>query len=206
MSRAEFPEPIEKLLTCLKQLPGIGPRSAERMALWLYHEGPAFSEDLSEALQGVQQSVSPCRQCGFFTTEADCAICRDPLRASPGSLCIVEQAVDVLALERTGAFQGLYHVLGGRLSPLRHIGPDDLTIPQLEKRLETLSIKEVILALSNDVEGDATSNYLADLLQSHSVVVSRLAQGLPAGGGLDHADELTLFRALNGRTRLTDTP
>ncbi len=204
MSRADFPEPIKELILCLKQLPGVGPRSAERVALWIYREGTGFSELLADTLHQVQTKVSTCPICGFFSQENGCALCNDTLREASETLCVVEQAVDVLALEKTGAFQGRYHVLGGKLSPLRHIGPEDLALPQLEHRLVDQGITEVILALSNDVEGEATSNYITDMLRDTDVMITRLAQGLPAGGGLDHADELTLLRALSGRTQLKE--
>lgn len=201
MSRADLPDPIKELVLCLKQLPGVGPRSAERVALWLFKEGPAFSESFADSLARVQAEVGSCPQCGFFATENGCGVCQDDARED-AVLCVVEQAVDVLSLEKTGAFRGRYQVLGGRLSPLQHMGPEDLPLEHLQQRVRTLGVKEVILALSNDVEGEATANYLADLLESDVVTVTRLAQGLPAGGGLDHADELTLFRALSGRTRV----
>lgn len=201
MNRAELPPPIRELVLCLKQLPGVGPRSAERVALWLYREGANFSDALADTLCRVQREVSTCPICGFFATPEGCPLCLDDTREDH-LLCVVEQAVDVISLDRTGAYRGRYHVLGGRLSPLHHVGPDDLTLEPLETRLSTGAVREIILALSNDVEGEATANYLSDRLASPQRVLSRLAQGLPAGGGLDHADELTLSRALSGRTQL----
>ena len=201
MKRADFPEPIQELVLCLKQLPGVGPRSAERMALWLHKAGNDFSETLAKSLTRVQSDVGNCQTCGFFATTLGCEICQEEERETT-VLCLVEQAVDVLALERTGAFRGQYQVLGGKLSPLQHIGPSDLPLDHLLARLREGPFEEVILALSNDVEGEATANYIAEMLEPESVSVTRLAQGLPAGGGLDHADELTLFRALSGRTQM----
>jgi recombination protein RecR len=201
VSRAEFPEPIKDLVLCLKQLPGVGPRSAERVALWLHREGPVFSEALAESLTKVQSQVSNCGVCGFFATPDGCQVCQDAMR-EPDTLCIVEHAVDVLALEKTGAFRGQYQVLGGRLSPLQHVGPDDLPLDHLQSRLRDGAFREVILALSNDVEGEATANYLVEMFEGMNLSVTRLAQGLPAGGGLGHADELTLLRALSGRTKV----
>ena len=145
--------------------------------------------------------VRPCSLCGFFTENDPCPLCTDPNR-DPSLLCIVEQATDILPLERSGAFQGRYHALGGRISPLDHIGPEHLRIPALLQRLKEHPPTEVILALGGDVEGEATSHYIAHLLQEHTLKVSRLAQGLPAGSGLEYADELTLSRALTGRTRV----
>ena len=143
----------------------------------------------------------PCPQCGFFTTEPLCAICADEAR-EPELICVVEEATDILPLERTGAFRGRYHALGGRISPLDHVGPEDLRIDALVERVRNEHPTEVILALGSDVEGEATANYLAGLLRKFPVQLTRIAQGLPAGGGLDHADELTLSRALSGRVRL----
>ncbi len=201
MSRVDYPEPIKELILNLKRLPGIGPRSAERIALWMHGEPAIFSENFASAITEAKAKVAHCHRCGFFTSEQGCGICQDSTRQTD-LLCVVEQAVDVLALDKTGAFRGQFQVLGGKLSPLQHIGPEDLNIVPLLERLKTEPVTEVILALSNDVEGEATSNYLADRLSGTDIKISRLAQGLPAGGGLDHADELTLFRALSGRTPL----
>ncbi len=201
MSRIDYPEPIKDLILHLKRLPGVGPRSAERVALWLHGEPTAFSESLATALIQAKERVGTCRRCGFYATPEGCAVCEDSLRQTD-VVCVVESPTDVLALERTGAYKGQYHVLGGKLSPLHQIGPEDLTIEGLRERLDQESFQEIILALANDVEGEATANYLADLLRSNNLPITRLAQGLPAGGGLGHADELTLFRALSGRTRV----
>ena len=201
MKTADYPEPFKALVRELRRLPGVGPRSAERMALWLLEDAerpPA----LAEALGAARESLRHCADCGFFSVEDRCVICvedgREPL------LCVVERATDILPIERSGAYRGLYHALGGRLSPLEHVGPEDLRLAELTARLERGAFTEVILALSTDVEGEATANYLADLLAPRGVRVSRLAQGMPAGGGLEHADELTLARALAGRRRAGD--
>jgi recombination protein RecR len=156
--------------------------------------------DLARAVTAMTQEIRFCRRCGFFAVEEFCEICRDPQR-DPALLCVVEQATDVLPLERSGAFSGLYHTLGGRISPLDHVGPEDLRIDSLLERVRTEKPREVILALGADVEGEATSHYLADALRGLEVTISRLAQGLPVGGGLEYADELTLNRALTARTR-----
>jgi recombination protein RecR len=183
----------------LKRLPGVGPRSAERMAIWLLQHPKADPLALAAALQTAKEEVVPCPVCGFFATREACGICDDPKR-DPSLLCVVEQATDVLPLERSGAFRGRYHCLGGKLSPLDRVSPEDLRIPQLVQRIETSETElEVILALGADVEGEATSNYLAEILRGKNCRITRIAQGLPAGGGLDHADELTLMRALEGR-------
>lgn len=197
--RADYPESVKALVGELKRLPGVGPRSAERMAIWLLQHPKADPLSLATALQTAKEEVVPCPVCGFFATRETCGICDDPKR-DPSLLCVVEQATDVLPLERSGAFRGRYHCLGGKLSPLDRVSPEDLRIPQLVERIDTAETElEVILALGADVEGEATSNYLAEILRGKNCRITRIAQGLPAGGGLDHADELTLMRALEGR-------
>ena len=196
MKSADYPEAFRKLVGELRRLPGVGPRSAERMALWLL-EDPGRPTLLAEALGGARDGVKRCRECGFFSETELCGVCDDAGREP--ILCVVERATDILPIERSGAFRGHYHVLGGRLAPLEHIGPEDLRLGELTARLAVRGYREVILALSTDVEGEATSNYLAELLAPRGVPVTRLAQGMPAGGGLDNADELTLSRALHGR-------
>jgi recombination protein RecR len=196
VKNADYPEPFCILVRELRRLPGVGPRSAERMALWLLEESgrPTL---LAEALGGARDGVTRCTACGFFSESEMCGVCSDTGREP--ILCVVERATDVLPIERTGAFRGHYHVLGGRLAPLEHVGPEDLRLRELTVRLENGPYCEVILALSTDVEGEATANYLAQLLAPRGVSVTRLAQGMPAGGGLENADELTLSRALSGR-------
>jgi recombination protein RecR len=207
MKRAEYPPALRSLISELKRLPGIGSRSAERIALWMVQSPDAHPNSLSRALLALQESIHPCSICGFFTESDPCPLCSDPSR-DPKVLCIVEQPTDILPLDRSGAFHGHYHALGGKLSPLDHVGPESLRIPQLLQRLEQSPPNEVILALGADVEGEATAHYLADLLRSnppnpaHPFTLTRLAQGLPAGSGLEYADELTLQRALAGRTHL----
>ncbi|MFD0894362.1 recombination protein RecR [Luteolibacter ambystomatis] len=198
MARAEYPEAVGALVGELKRLPGVGPRSAERIAIWLLQHPRAEPLALAEALHAAKETVISCEVCGFFATRESCGICDDPKRDA-AVLCVVEQATDVLPLERSGAFKGRYHCLGGKLSPLDRVSPEDLRIPALISRIDAARDIEVILALGADVEGEATSNYLADLLRGKDCRITRIAQGLPAGGGLDHADELTLMRALEGR-------
>jgi recombination protein RecR len=201
MKRAEYPAPLRTLIGELKRLPGIGSRSAERIALWMVQSPDAHPQTLSQAIDFLHQSVHPCPICGFFTEIDPCPMCLDEAR-DPRLLCVVEQPTDILPLERSGAFSGYYHALGGRISPLDHVGPDALRIPQLLDRIRKSPPTEVILALGVDVEGEATAHYLADLLRPFPVTISRLAQGLPAGSGLEYADELTLNRALSGRTQM----
>lgn len=200
MAQVDYPEPVKALITHLKQLPGIGPKSAERIAVWLLQQGNEATGPFSEALGRAGNLVVECGTCGFFSTlEQGCAVC-DSHQRDLSLLCIVEQPTDILPLERSGAFRGHYHSLRGRISPLDNIGPEDLRIRELILRLEEGAFAEVILALSSDVEGEATSNYLIEVLAVFPKLhVSRLAQGLPAGGGLNSADELTLLRALQGR-------
>ena len=199
MKRADFPQPVIALVGELKRLPGIGPRSAERIAVWLLQNTKANPVTLAESLLAAKEAVLPCPICGFFATTAGCDVCDDPAR-DDSLLCVVEQATDILPLERSGSFRGRYHCLGGKLSPLDRVSPEDLRIPPLIRRIEAAPREiEVILALGSDVEGEATANYLAELLRGRNCKLTRIAQGLPAGGGLEHADELTLLRAMQGR-------
>ena len=199
MKRADFPQPVIALVGELKRLPGIGPRSAERIAVWLLQNTKANPVTLAESLLTAKEAVLPCPICGFFATTAGCDVCDDPAR-DDSLLCVVEQATDILPLERSGSFRGRYHCLGGKLSPLDRVSPEDLRIPPLIRRIEAAPREiEVILALGSDVEGEATANYLAELLRGRNCKLTRIAQGLPAGGGLEHADELTLLRAMQGR-------
>jgi len=194
----DYPAPFLQLTKELRRLPGIGPRSAERIALWILSNKDSRPTQLAAALVSAAESIHPCQQCGFFATGDLCEICLQPSR-SGREICVVEQATDILPLEKTGTFNGLYHSLGGRLAPLDHVGPDQLRITSLTKRVEQESPTEIILALSADVEGEATTNYLIEILAPTGIPVTRIAHGLPAGGGLEHADQITLQRALSGR-------
>ena len=194
----DYPAPFLQLSRELRRLPGIGPRSAERIALWILSNKDARPAQLAGALTAAGSSVHPGKHCGFFATEDLCEICLQPARAGR-EICVVEQATDILPIEKTGSFRGLYHALGGRLAPLDHIGPDQLRIEPLLQRASTEKPTEIILALSADVEGEATTNYLVELLEPLGIPLTRIAHGLPAGGGLEHADQITLQRALSGR-------
>ncbi len=200
MAQVDYPEPVRLLISQLKRLPGIGPKSAERIAVWLLQQGRESTDPLSRVVAVAGETVLECSVCGFFSTaETGCAICESEMR-DHAALCIVEQPTDILPLERSGAFRGHYHSLRGKISPLDNVGPEDLRIGELTNRLRAGEFKEVIIALSADVEGEATGNYLAEILREFpDVRVTRLAQGIPAGGGLENADELTLMRALEGR-------
>ncbi len=197
-----LPESLLTLITALNQLPGIGPRSAERIALYLAQSEPAAVKQLAEALLRARERIKFCSICGSLTEKAVCDICDDP-RRDASVLCVVEQAVDILSLEKSGTFRGRYHVLGGKISPLDGVEPDDLRIAELEKRLLDTPVKEIILALGTDVEGDATGYYLAKRLARPGLKITRIAHGLPAGTGLEFADELTLSRALEGRREMS---
>lgn len=201
MKPVDYPEPFQQLARQLRRLPSIGPRSAERIALWLTTSEDAHAEALVDALSVAIREMKACTRCGFFATGDECVICTNSERAGR-EICVVETATDVLPLERTGFFSGRYHTLGGRLAPLENTGPEDLRIDALVARLAEERPTEVILALSADVEGEATANYLAEILAASGVPVTRIAQGLPAGGGLEHADQLTLQRALAGRVTM----
>ena len=198
---ASLPEPIATLIAELRQLPGIGPRSAERLALHLVQSEDAAVRRLADAMVRAKDRIQLCPVCGALTETTPCAICADA-RRDAALVCLVERPTDILSLEKSGTYRGRYHVLGGRISPINAVEPEDLRIAELEKRLGSEPIREVILALGTDVEGDATSFYLAKRLARPGLKVTRLAHGLPAGSGLEFADELTLSRALEGRREL----
>lgn len=196
-----LPEAIVSLQAHLGKLPGIGPRSAERIALHLVQTDAAIVQQLAAALISAREKVRFCERCGALTEVSPCALCTHPTRE--GSLiCVVERAVDILSLEKAGTFKGKYHVLGGKISPTNGVGPDDLRVSELEHRLGSEPIREVVLALATDVEGDATCHYLAKRLAPRGIRVTRIAHGMPAGTGLEFADELTLSRALEGRREI----
>jgi recombination protein RecR len=201
LRKTEYPLAIRNLIAQLRQMPGVGPRSAERIALWIVRARNDQPEQIARAINDSRQSVRPCALCGFFATAEICDICADSSRLSD-LLCVVEQPTDILPLEKTGAFRGRYHSLGGKISPLDHVGPEDLRIKELLERVDREKISEVIFALPADVEGEATTNYIVDFLKSKPVTLTRIARGIPAGGGLESADELTLSAALSGRTKL----
>ncbi len=190
---------FENLQKQLKQLPGLGYRSAERIALHLLVEKPEKLGRLVQALQEASAKVRRCSRCGNLAEEELCPICADT-RREPGLLCVVEQVPDLAAIERSGAHRGLYHVLHGKLSPINGVGPDDLNLPSLVRRLESGEIRELILALSNDIEGEATCHFITEHLPpGGSVKVSRIGFGLPSGGGVFYADAVTLKSAIDGR-------
>ena len=193
--------PFETLVQELAKLPGVGRRSAERAALALVRKGAPAMAALEDALAAARTGLALCTRCGAVTaaSENPCRLCTDPAR-DRARLLVVEEAGDVLAIERSGAYNGLYHALGGRISPAAGVGPKDLAVARLEARLADGSVREVILALGTDVEGDATAAWLREKLAPAGVAVTRLAFGLPADSGVRYADPLTLRRAIAGRT------
>jgi recombination protein RecR len=182
-------------------MPGVGPRSAERIALWMVRAPNDQPEQISRAIAETREAIRSCKLCGFFSAGEICEICADSSRATE-LLCVVEQPTDILPLEKTNAFRGRYHSLGGKISPLDHVGPEDLHIKELLERVDQEKITEIIFALPADVEGESTTNFIVDLLKDKPINLTRIARGIPAGGGLESADELTLSAALSGRTKL----
>ncbi|MFM1966769.1 MAG: hypothetical protein RL134_2494 [Actinomycetota bacterium] len=189
------------LIDELGRLPGIGPKSAQRLAFHILQAEPADVRRLAEVLVTVKERARFCTTCGHVTEEEQCRICRDP-RRDPHSLCVVEESRDVIAIERTAEYRGRYHVLGGAISPIDGVGPDDLRIRELMQRLADGQITEVIIATDPNLEGEATATYLARMLAPLGLEVTRLASGLPVGGDLEYADEVTLGRAFAGRRRV----
>jgi recombination protein RecR len=189
---------VQELIDELGRLPGIGPKSAQRIAFHILQTESFDVQRLAEVLTEVREKVHFCAICGNVTEFEQCSICRDA-RRSPATICVVEEAKDVAAIERTREFKGLYHVLGGAISPIDGVGPDDLRIRQLLQRLADGSVTEVIIATDPNLEGEATATYLTRLLVQPGLRVTRLASGLPVGGDLEYADEVTLGRAFEGR-------
>lgn len=193
--------PVQDLIDEFGRLPGIGPKSAQRMAFHLLTVDPADVERLANAILAVKEKVRFCRRCFNVSEAEECRICRDP-RRDPSVLCVVEEPRDLIAIEKTAEFRGRYHVLGGAISPIDGVGPDDLHVKELLARLGEEDVAEVVLATNPNVEGEATASYLARLLKTMGVRVSRIASGLPVGGDLEYADEVTLGRAFAGRREL----
>ena len=192
---------IQDLIDELGRLPGIGPKSAQRIAFHLLSAEPADVERLAGTLVRVKNEVRFCRICGNVAEADECRVCRDA-RRDPSVICVVEEPKDVVAVERTREFRGRYHVLGGAISPIDGIGPDDLRVRELLARLADGTVTELILATDPNLEGEATATYLARLVTPMGITVSRLASGLPVGGDLEYADEVTLGRAFSGRRRV----
>jgi len=195
-----IPEPVQRLIDAFSRLPGVGPKTASRLTFFLLRGDETLSVELAEALSELKENTAYCQQCWNITT-ADrtlCEVCSHP-RRDGAVICVVEEPLDVLALERTGGFEGQYHVLHGALSPIEGIGPEDLKIADLVSRVNKGGVKEIILATNPSMEGDATAMYLQQQLAGSGARVTRLARGLPVGGDLEYADQNTLLRALAGR-------
>ena len=197
-----LPASITNLIAALARLPGVGPRSAERIALHLVQADSAVVKQLADIILHAREKIQFFTICGALTEKSPCPVC-DDTRRDASLVCVVERAVDILSVEKSGTYRGKFHVLGGKISPLDGVEPEDLRIAGLEKRLAHEPVKEIIIALGTDVEGDATSFYLAKRLARPGLKISRIAYGLPAGSGLEFADELTLSRALEGRREMT---
>jgi recombination protein RecR len=193
--------PIQDLIEELGRLPGVGPKSAQRLAFHLLQVDIADAERLADAIRAVKQKVQFCRRCFNVSEFEECRICRDA-RRDPTVLCVVEEPRDVLAIEKTSEFRGRYHVLGGAISPIDGVGPDQLRVRELVARIGPEDIVEVVLATNPNIEGEATASYLSKLLKAMELRVSRIASGLPVGGDLEYADEITLGRAFAGRRAL----
>ncbi|MDO4255874.1 MAG: recombination mediator RecR [Kocuria sp.] len=195
--------PVQDLIDELGRLPGVGPKSAQRIAFHLLDADKDEVQQLVDAITTVKTSVSFCVICGNVTEQEECAICRDA-RRDRSVICVVEESKDVMAIERTRSFRGLYHVLGGAISPLQGVGPDQLRIRELMTRLSDEAVQEIVLATDPNLEGEATATYLSRLLKTLGIRVTRLASGLPVGGDLEYADEVTLGRAFEGRTVVSE--
>lgn len=198
MDFLNYPQPLSDLIAGLSRLPGIGPKTAGRLAFYLLQQ-PEVAENLANSIVRAQKEIRECSICCNYTDHDPCAICNGEKR-NRSLLCIVEQPRDVVALEKTREFKGLYHVLHGVISPLEGIGPEQLTVAKLLTRLE--GIKEVVMAMNPTVEGEATAMYLSKLLKPLGISVTRIAHGLPVGGDLEYADEITIARALEGRREI----
>lgn len=198
-----LPEPIQNLIDAFSRLPGIGPKTASRLTFYLLRAPDELSLDLASALEHLKSSTTYCNTCFNITVagRTECEICADPER-SAGLICVVEEPLDVLALERTAAYQGRYHVLHGALSPIEGIGPEDLRVRELIERVKAGNVQEIILATNPSMEGDYTAAYLRQQLAPLGVRLTRLARGLPVGGDLEYADQNTLLRALSGRQEM----
>jgi recombination protein RecR len=195
---SHYPPTILELIRCIAKLPGIGEKTAERLTLHLIGASRAEVEQLARALIAVKEKTRTCRQCFGLSDEELCPICADPARGN-GQICVVEQATDMVAIEKSGAFRGRYHILQGALAPMDGVGPENLRIAELRRRVDSGDIEEIILATSPTVAGDTTAAYLARILAGPSLLISRIACGVPIGGDLKFIDQATLKRALDGR-------
>jgi len=190
--------PIERLIRELSRLPGVGERTATRLAFFIMRQPPEFARGLAGAIVEMKERTRLCSECMGLTEEDTCAICRDP-RRDPETICVVEHPQDAMAIERTGAYRGRYHILHGAISPLDGIGPEELKVAELMRRLEGGRAREIIIATSANVEGEATALYLTRLIRPSGIKVTRLASGIPVGGSLEYVDASTISKAIEGR-------
>lgn len=201
MMRKGLPEPISRLIEAFSKLPGIGEKNATRLAFYILRAPAEFAEGLSRAITDTKRRVTLCSICFSFTSESTCEICRDEKREK-ATICVVEEPLDLIAIERSGEFNGRYHVLHGVISPIDGVGPEDLKIKELLERLKADRIREVIIATNPSVEGEATALYLSRIIKPLGIEVSRIAHGIPMGGDIEYIDEITLGRALRDRKRM----
>ncbi len=194
-------DPIGALVAQLSRLPGVGAKSAQRLAYFILDMPEPAAREIAAAINRARDTIHHCPVCGNYTDSDPCAICRDPARKS-GTLCVVEDARDVISMEKMREFRGGYHVLGGTISPMDGVGPEDIRIKELMDRLEKENISEVILATNPDVEGEATAVYISKLLKQRGVRATRIAHGIPIGGNLEYVDEMTLLKAVEGRREM----
>ena len=196
-----YPASIQNLIKNIAKLPGIGEKTAERLALHILRAPPQEVEELAQSLLNIKDKVKFCSQCFALSDSELCTLCSDPARDA-SVLCVVEQPADMVAIEKSGAFRGMYHVLSGALSPMNGIGPENIRIRELMTRIQKDEVKEVVLATATNVEGEATASYIAQLLEKHQLNVSRIASGVPMGGDLKYVDQVTLKRAMESRHAL----
>jgi recombination protein RecR len=194
----KYTKSMSRLIHALKKMPGVGPKSAERMAFHILRLPLTEAKSLAYSILKVKESIRFCKICGNLSEEDACAICDNPQR-DKGMICAVEQPTDIISIEKSGVFNGVYHVLGGSLSPLDGVGPENLRIKELLSRIKTGKIKEIIVATDSDSEGETTALYLARILKKEKIKVTRIAYGLPMGSNLEYADQLTLAKAMKGR-------
>jgi recombination protein RecR len=199
----EYAQPLHRLIEELRKIPSIGAKTAQRIAFHILGQPPDFAESLAEAVRDVKKSLFTCSVCNNVTHVDPCAYCVDSDR-SDEVLCVVEEPYNIASIEKTGAFRGRYHVLLGALAPLKGVGPEELKIDRLELRVETGRFREIIIATNPTAEGEATAHFLARVLKKYNILLTRLAMGLPVGSDLDFADQVTIRKALEGRTELKD--
>lgn len=193
-----IPQNVQSLIDEFSRLPGIGPKTAQRLTFYLLRSSDKDLGEFGNAILGLKKDIKTCTTCSNIAESDPCHICDDP-RREKNSICVVEEPLDVVAIERTGKFQGLYHVLGGVISPIEGVGPDELFIKELINRLKKENVEEVVLATNPSIEGEATALYIQKLILPFNIKITRIARGLPVGGDLEYADEVTLSRAIEGR-------